>query len=52
MDPIREQKRDALMAQLLATNPDLTSKADLCDYFLTDTAWSAKMPSSRLAHAH
>ena len=52
MDPIREKKRDALGAHLLATNPDLTSKADLYDYFLTDTEWSSKMPSSRLVHAH
>ena len=52
MDPIREQKRDALVAHLLAANPNLTSKADLYDYFLTDTQWSAKMPSSRLVHAH
>jgi peptidoglycan hydrolase-like protein with peptidoglycan-binding domain len=52
MDPIREQKRDALVAQVLATNPGVTSKADLYDYFLTDTEWSAKMPSSRLVHAH
>jgi hypothetical protein len=52
MDPIREQKRDALVAHLLATNPNLTGKADLYDYFLTDTEWSAKMPSSRIVHAH
>lgn len=52
MDPIRERKRDALVAYLLAANPALTSKADLYDYFLTDTEWSAKMPSSRLVHAH
>jgi peptidoglycan hydrolase-like protein with peptidoglycan-binding domain len=52
MDPIREQKRDALVAQLLAANPALTSKADLYDWFLTDTEWSARMPSSRLVHAN
>jgi peptidoglycan hydrolase-like protein with peptidoglycan-binding domain len=52
MDPIRERKRDALVAYLLAANPGLTDKADLYDYFLTDTEWSAKMPSSRLVHAH
>jgi hypothetical protein len=52
MDPIRERKRDALVAYLLAANPALTGKADLYDYFLTDTEWSAKMPSSRLVHAH
>jgi hypothetical protein len=52
MDPIRERKRDALVAYLLAANPALTGKADIYDYFLTDTEWSAKMPSSRLVHAH
>lgn len=52
MDPIREQKRDALVAYLLAVNPGLTGKADLYDYFLTDTEWSAKMPSSRIVHVH
>jgi hypothetical protein len=52
MDPIRERKRDALVAYLLAANPALTGKADLYDFFLTDTEWSAKMPSSRLVHAH
>lgn len=52
MDPIREKKRDALVAYLLATNPDLESPADLYDYLLTDTQWSARMPSSRLVHAH
>lgn len=52
MDPIRERKRDALVTYLLATNPGLHSKADLYDYFLTDTEWSAKMPSSRLVQAH
>lgn len=52
MNPIRERKRDALVAHLLATNPALHGKTDLYDYFLTDTQWSAKMPSSRLVHAH
>ncbi len=52
MDPIRERKRDALVDYLLAVNPTLTGKQDLYDHFLTDTQWSAKMPSSRLVHAH
>lgn len=52
MDPIREAKRDALVAWLMAANPQLTSVADLYDHFLTDTQWSAKMPSSRIVHAH
>lgn len=52
MDPIRARKRDALVGYLLAANPNLTSKADLYDHFLTDTEWSPKMPSSRIVHAH
>src|SRR5690606_2383771 len=52
MGPIRESKRDALVAYLLAAYPALTGKADLYDYFLTDTEWSSRMPSSRLVHAH
>jgi Tc toxin complex TcA C-terminal TcB-binding domain/Neuraminidase-like domain/Putative peptidoglycan binding domain len=52
MDPVRERKRDALVAYLMAQNSLLLSKADLYDYFLTDTEWSAKMPSSRIVHAH
>ncbi|QYU69512.1 hypothetical protein J4558_05050 [Leptolyngbya sp. 15MV] len=52
MDPLREAKRDALMAYLLATNPQLEGMTDLYDHFLTDPEWSAKMPSSRLVHAH
>lgn len=52
MDPIRESKRDALVAYLLAANPALKSKADLYDYFLTPIEWSAKMPSSRIVHGH
>jgi hypothetical protein len=52
MDPIRERKRDALVAHLLATQPAVTSKADLYDQVLTDTEWSSKMPSSRLVHGH
>lgn len=52
MDSIRERKRDALVAYLMAQNPLLISKANLYDYFLTDTEWSAKMPSSRIVHAH
>lgn len=52
MDPIRERKRDALVAHLLATNPNINSKADLYDHFLTPTEWSAKMPSSRIVDAH
>ncbi|GGC05314.1 neuraminidase-like domain-containing protein [Pseudoduganella buxea] len=52
MDPLRERKRDALVTQVLTTHPALPTKADLYDYLLTDTEWSARMPSSRLVHAH
>jgi hypothetical protein len=51
MDPLRELKRDALIAYLLAANPALTTP-DLYDHFLTATQWSAKMPSSRIVQAH
>src|SRR5450830_458972 len=52
MDPLRERKRDALVTQVLTTHPALPTKVDLYDYLLTDTEWSARMPSSRLVHAH
>ncbi|MGY0035280.1 neuraminidase-like domain-containing protein [Pedobacter sp. NJ-S-72] len=35
-DAIRPQKRDALIAYLLAVNPDLKDENDLYDYFLVD----------------
>jgi hypothetical protein len=52
MNPIREAKRDALVGYLLVTNPGIDRVDDLFDYFMTDPQWSAKMPSSRLVHAH
>ena len=52
MDAIRPQKRDALVAYLLATNPDVKSKADLYEYFLVDVEMEACMPSSRIVQAH
>ncbi len=52
MDSIRPQKRDALVAYLLAKNPDLNDENDLFDYFLVDVEMEACMPSSRIVQAH
>lgn len=52
MDSIRPQKRDALVAYLLATNPTMKSANDLFDYFLVDVEMEACMPSSRIVQAH
>ncbi len=52
MDTIRPQKRDALVAYLLATNPDMEDENDLFDYFLVDVEMEACMPSSRIVQAH
>ncbi len=52
MDAIRPQKRDALIAYLLATNPDVKDKNDLYEYFLVDVEMEACMPSSRIVQAH
>ena len=51
-DPLREQKRDALVAYLLAMNPELKGSNDLYDYFLIDTQMSACQPTSRIVQAH
>ncbi|MGE2817994.1 neuraminidase-like domain-containing protein [Mycobacterium heidelbergense] len=51
-DPLREMKRDALVAYLLADNPDLTSVDDLYDYFLIDTQMTACMSTSRIVQGH
>lgn len=51
-DPLREQKRDALVAFLLAANLDFTSSDDLFDYFLVDVEMSACQPTSRIVSAH
>jgi hypothetical protein len=51
-DTIRPQKRDALVAYLLATNPELKDENDLFDYFLVDVEMEACMPSSRIVQAH
>lgn len=52
MDAIRPQKRDALVAYLLAVNPDFNNENDLYDYFLVDVEMEACMPSSRILQAH
>ncbi|GAB2519240.1 Tc toxin subunit A-related protein [Nocardia heshunensis] len=51
-DPLRERKRDALVAYLLAHNPDITSSAELYEYFLIDTDMTALMTTSRIVTAH
>ncbi len=52
MDTIRPQKRDALIAYLLATNPEMSEENDLFEYFLVDVEMGACMPSSRIVQAH
>ena len=52
MDAIRPQKRDALVAYLLATRPEFTDENDLYDHLLVDVEMEACMPSSRIVQAH
>ncbi len=52
MDSIRPKKRNALVAYLLAVNPDLVDENDLFDFYLVDTQMEACMPSSRIVQAH
>jgi len=52
MDVIRPQKRDALIAYLLATQPGMKDENDLYDYFLIDVEMESCMPSSRIVQAH
>lgn len=52
MDAIRPHKRDALVAYLLAVNPDMKDENDLFDYFLIDVEMESCMPSSRIVQAH
>ncbi|HET7818178.1 MAG TPA: neuraminidase-like domain-containing protein, partial [Bacteroidia bacterium] len=52
MDSIRPQKRNALVAYLLAVNPEMKDENDLFDYFLVDVEMEACMPSSRIVQAH
>jgi hypothetical protein len=51
-DRLRERKRDALVAYLLAADPTLTGPDDLFDRFLIDVQMSACMPTSRIVQAH
>ncbi|HMH46001.1 MAG TPA: neuraminidase-like domain-containing protein, partial [Pyrinomonadaceae bacterium] len=51
-DAIRPQKRDALVAYLLAVNPDMKDENDLYDFFLVDVQMESCMPSSRIVQAH
>lgn len=51
-DPLRQQKRDALVAYLLANNPGFTSSDDLFDYFLVDVELCSCQPTSRIVSAH
>jgi hypothetical protein len=52
MDAIRPQKRNALIAYLLATNSEMKDENDLYEYFLIDVEMEACMPSSRIVQAH
>lgn len=51
-DALRPQKRDALVAYLLASNPDLEGTDDLYDYFIMDVEMQPGQPSSRIVMAH
>jgi hypothetical protein len=51
-DKLRHQKRDALVAYLLAVNPDMKTSSDLYDYFLIDVEMCACQPTSRIVQAH
>jgi hypothetical protein len=51
-DPLRQQKRDALVAFLLGTNASLKTTDDLYDYFLIDVEMCSCMPTSRIVQAH
>ncbi|MFA0963524.1 neuraminidase-like domain-containing protein [Roseivirga sp. BDSF3-8] len=52
MNAIRPQKRDALVAYILAENANMTTTADLYDHYLVDVEMEACMPSSRIVQAH
>lgn len=52
MDAIRPQKRDALVAYLLATNPGIKDTNDLYEYFLIDVQMESLVMSSRIVLAH
>ena len=53
MDAVRPQKRDALVAYLLAEYPDkYKNENDLYEHYLVDVEMEASMPSSRIVLAH
>ncbi|HEU4914211.1 MAG TPA: neuraminidase-like domain-containing protein [Candidatus Saccharimonadales bacterium] len=52
MDDIRPQKRNALVAYLLATRTDFKDTTDIYDHLLIDVEMEAIMPSSRIVQAH
>lgn len=52
MDAIRPQKRDALVAYLLATRDDFDDTNDIYDHLLIDVEMESCMPSSRIVQAH
>jgi hypothetical protein len=52
MDAIRPLKRNALVAYILATNPEMKDENYLFDYFLVDVEMESCMPSSRIVQAH
>ncbi|MCA1662813.1 MAG: hypothetical protein LC659_00800, partial [Myxococcales bacterium] len=51
-DPLRQQKRNALVAYILANNSDLSSSDDLFDYYLVDVEMCSCQPTSRIVSAH
>ena len=51
-DPLRLQKRDALVAYILSKNPLLTSTDDIYDYFLIDVEMGSCMSTSRIVQGH
>ena len=51
-DPLRTQKRDALVAYVLSSNTDLSSTDDLYDYYLIDVEMQSCMMTSRIVQAH
>ncbi len=52
MDGVRPQKRDALVAYLLATHPEINDENDLYENLLVDVEMGSCMPSSRIVLAH
>lgn len=51
-DELRMQKRDALVAYLLASNPSLKDSNDLYDHYLIDVEMASCMDTSRIVQAH